>query len=291
MTSAPDLVSVVLLAHNKSAFTRLCLASLLKSTHRPLEVVVFDNGSTDDTADVLEQFVGDGAAAGVSVRIVHSRDNVGCSTGRNRGWAASAGRFVLFVDNDVLVRTASWAERMMGAFRQDAALGVVGPKLVYPFPPHLIQFAGGEVSPTGRVNFAGRGEPRDDPRFGTPRVVQCFITACMMVPREVLDQVGGFDEAFNPIQFEDIDYCYRVRELGRQILYLPEVEFYHFENSTSGDTAGLNYRYLTVRNGLRFKRKWQHRFSQEGGPPDHSMMWRDVPRHNLRDLPDLELLP
>jgi len=286
-----NLVSIIVLTHNKSPLTRRCLASLLKSTYRPLEIVAVDNASADDTPAVLERFAGEASAAGVAFRVVRNAHNVGCSTGRNQGIATAQGEFVLFVDNDVLLRTASWAQQMIAAFRDDETLGVVGPKLVYPFPPYLIQFAGGDVSPTGRVRFAGRGDPRDDPRFARPRFVQCFITACMMVPRAVIDRVGCFDEAFNPIQYEDIDYCYRVRELGRRVLYLPAVEFYHFENITSDDTAGLNYRYLTVKNGMRFKRKWQHRFSREGGPPDHAIVWKDIAKHNLQDLPELELLP
>jgi len=291
MNPTADLISVIVLAHNKAPLTRLCLDSLLQSTHRPLEIVVIDNGSTDETPAILERFAASAQAANVSLHVARNRENVGCSTGRNQGIAASHGRFVLFADNDVMVRTRSWAQRMLAAFARDEALGVIGPKLIYPFPPFLVQFAGGEVSQTGRVNFTGRGERGDDPRFNAVRFVQCYISACMMLSRDVIDQVGGFDEAFNPVQYEDIDYCYRVKELGRRIFYLPEVEFYHFENSTSAGTPGLNYTYLTVRNGMRFKRKWQHRFSREGGPADHTMQWKDIPQHNLKDLPDLELLP
>jgi len=288
---ASDLVSIVILAHNKAQLTRLCLESLLKSSHRPLEIVVVDNGSIDNSPEVLADIGKKAYTVDVGFCVIRNNENVGCSTGRNQGIAAAKGEFILFADNDVMLCTASWAERMIAQFRSSPTLGIVGPRLIYPFPPYLIQFAGGEVSPTGRVNFAGRGEPRNAPQFVTPRSVQCLISACMMAPREVIDQVGGFDEAFNPIQYEDIDYCYRVRELGLSILYLPEVEFYHFENVTSDGTPGLNYRYLTIRNGLLFKKKWRHRFSRENGPADHSIVWKDIPPHNLQELPELDILP
>lgn len=290
MTQRP-LVSIIVLTHNKAQFTRLCLWSLLGSTYRPLEFVIVDNGSTDETPRLLEEFATSVKEASASVCLIRNENNVGCSTGRNQGMERSRGEYVVFVDNDVMLRTRTWCERMVAALEADHTLGAVGPKLVYPFPPFLIQFAGGNVSPSGRVEFAGRGEPRDETRFNSPRCVQCFITACMMVPQRVIQKVGEFDEAFNPVQYEDIDYCYRIREQGWQILYLPEVEFYHFENSTTAGTPRLNYRYLTVRNGMRFKRKWQHMFSREGGPDDVQIVWKDIPQSSLEDLPHLDILP
>ena len=102
------------------------------------------------------------------------------------------------------------------------------------------------------------------------------------------------------MQFEDIDYCYRARYAGGRggrkgrawrVAYEPSVEMYHFENVTSGRTSTLNYRYLTVKNGLKFKEKWSRAFEKEGGPLESEMTWRhDLPQVRLEDVGELELV-
>jgi GT2 family glycosyltransferase len=166
----------------------------------------------------------------------------------------------------------------------------VGPKLIYPFPPYRIQFAGGAVTPTGWVHFRGRGEAMDAAAYNKRREVQCLISACWMMPWEVYERLGPLDEGFNPLQFEDIDYCYRVRHAGYRVVYLPSVEMYHFENVTSGDTPAINYTYVTIKNGMRFKRKWRFMFESEGGPPDSEFRWHDIEKHDISEIGELEMV-
>ena len=282
------LVSVVIATLNKREYTQRCLDGLLRSPHRPLEVVLVDNGSEDGTPGMLQQYAAEGERRGVPFKIILNDANLGASTARNQGIDAASGEFVAFLDNDVVVRTLTWMERMIGAFRELPEVGILSPKLIYPFPPYLIQCAGAEVSPTGRVNFIGRGEPNDLPQLNRPRSVQCAISATWMVRAEVLRKAGYFDEAFNPVQYEDIDYCYRVRHLGYKVRYIPSVEMYHFENVTTAMSPSLNSNYLIIKNGLKFKERWRFMYSKEGGPPENEMVWRDLPHCPLDELPALE---
>lgn len=283
------LVSVVTLTHNKLAWTRRCVGSLLGTTWRPWELVVVDNGSTDGTADWLREFRSEAGRAGVAVSLLLNARNVGCSTARNQGVAAARGERIVFVDNDVALRSRGWLERLSEPFARDARVGMTGPKLVYPFPPHDIQFAGGDVSPTGRVRFAGRGRPRGEPAYNSPRECQCLISACCMIRRDLYDRLGGLDEAFNPVEYEDIDFCYRLRSHGYRILYVPSVEMYHFESVTTAGTASLPNTALIVRHGMLFKRRWRHMFATENGPPDSETAWADVPRVEFSRIGPLEL--
>jgi len=281
------LVSIIILAHNKAQHTRHCLHGLLKSSYRNFEIIAVDNGSTDATPALFATFGKDARAAGVAFRPTRFEENVGAVTGRNRALEQANGDYIVFLDNDVVVRTRSWLERLMAALEADKGLGIVGPKLVYPFPPYLIQFAGGAVTPTGWVHFCGRGEPRETPEFNRPREVQCLISACWMMTRGLYDHLGPLDEGFNPLQFEDIDYCYRARHAGYRILYLPTVEMYHFENVTSGDTPTINYTYVTIKNGMRFKRKWRFMFEKEDGPPDSEFVWKEIPKRDISEVGEL----
>lgn len=283
-------VSIVVLAHNKAEYTRRCLDGLLASSFRPFEVVAVDNGSTDETPALFEQFAARAEAADIRFRPVRLEENAGAVTGRNLALERVEGDYVVFLDNDVVPRTRSWLEGLKAVLDGDRTIGIVGPKLIYPFPPHLIQFGGGAVTPTGWVQFCGRGEPRDHPDFNAPREVQCLISACWMMPYEVYQRVGALDEAFNPVQFEDIDYCYRARHAGYRVVYEPSVEMYHFENVTSGDTPQINYTYVTVKNGMRFKKKWRFMFEAEGGPLDSELDWKEIGKHDLSEIGELEMV-
>jgi len=89
------------------------------------------------------------------------------------------------------------------------------------------------------------------------------------------------------VEYEDTDYCYRIKERGYKLLYVPEVELYHFENVTTEGSPRLNNTYLIVKHGMLFKKKWRHVFSKENGPPAKSMVWKEVPQVDLADVIDV----
>mgnify|MGYP000172403456 CR=1 FL=1 len=279
-------ISVLILALNKAEYTRRCLESLFSSTLRPFHVVLVDNGSTDETPRVLDAFQARAAAENVAVSRLNLTENVGAITGRNRGMELMSGRYWVFLDNDIVIRTRSWLERLRHSLESDPRAGIVGPKLVYALPPHDIQCAGCSVTKGGRVMFSGRGRPRLDRPFTTPRDCQTLISACWMMRADIAKKIGPLDERYSPVQFEDIDYCYRFREAGYLCRYDPSVELYHFENVTTGRTGTLNYPYLTVKNGLKFKQKWAARIAAEDGPADSEWAWAQIDMVRLEDVPD-----
>lgn len=284
------MISVVTLTHNKLACTQRCLRSYFQTTGGQWELIVVDNGSTDGTREWLQDYRTEAASQGVPVTVIQNPGNIGCCTARNQGIACAQGHYIVFVDNDVALRTRSWLSRMAAACDADPAIAMVGPKIVYPYPPHNIQFAGGAVSPSGRVQFCGRGEARTDPRFTYRREVQFAISACCMVRRDCLARHGGFDEAFNPVEYEEIDLAYRLRSKGYKILYLPDVEMYHFESVTTAGTAALPNKYLIIKHGLLFKQRWRHMFAHENGPSDTETQWRPIPRRAAEAIGELETI-
>lgn len=284
------LVTVVTLTHNKLAYTARCLASWLRTDYAPWELVVVDNGSTDGTRAWLGDFRAEAERSGVALTLVANDANIGCSTARNQGLARARGEFVAFADNDVALRSADWLRALAGRLARNPALGMVGPKLVYPVPPYAIQCAGVGIARSGRVLFRGRGEPRDDPRYNAEGDVQCLISACCLARRSALAACGGFDEAFNPVEFEDFDLCYRMRAAGWRVAYVPAVEMYHFESVTTQGTPALPNTGLIIRHGLLFKERWRHRFAHEDGPADVETRWRRLPAFALEAVGDLPLI-
>ncbi len=269
--------SIIVVSYNKCRYTELCLTSMLRSNPMPEQIVVVDNGSTDGTVPFLEdRFPVLAEAQGVRFDLLRNASNVGACTARNQGLAIAFGEHIGFMDNDVAVRSRDWLGKLAGVLDEHDDHGIVGPKLVYPFAPYNIQHAGAAISQTGRVQYLGRGEPIDSPEHSDRREVQCLISACWLMKADIPECIGGLDEIFNPAQFEDFDFCYRAREAGWTVLYEPAAEMYHYESVTTDDSPDVNYKYVTIRNGMEFKRRWKRMFAQEDGPPDSECQWKQL---------------
>lgn len=281
--------SVITLTFNKLAVTQRCLTAVIRDTvsDGPWELLVVDNGSSDDTPQwITEKLTPLAAVHGVVVRMIRNPKNIGCSEARNQGIAAATGTFLVFLDNDVAPRTRAWLPRLRAAVEAAPNIGMAGPKLLYPTPDAAIQCAGVGISRRGRVCFHGRGQPNNDPAFDAPTDVQCLISACLLMRAELPRRHGGFDPIFHPVQFEDFDLCYRLREQGWRAIYTPDAEVYHFESTTTQGTPDLRNAANVIRNGLTFQKRWRHMFENEDGPPESDCRWASLP-----PLPPLTAIP
>ncbi len=269
--------SIIIVSYNKRDYTALCVRSLLQADPRPLQIVVIDNGSQDGSVEFLsEEFPAIAEQAGTQFQLIRNEGNVGACTARNQGLEVVTGDYIAFMDNDVAVRSRQWLGRMIDVLEESPTHGIVGPKLLYPFEPWNIQHAGAAISRTGRVKYLGRGAPRDAPEHSRRQSLQCLISACWLMRAEIPAEIGGLDEVFNPAQFEDFDFCYRAREAGWQVLYDPSAEMYHYESVTTDASPDVNYKYITIRNGMEFKKRWRHVFETEDGPPDEECKWASM---------------
>lgn len=268
--------SLIVVSYNKRPYTELCLRGQLDCTPPPDQIIVIDNGSTDGSVEMLQGLQREARGCGVTFEIIQNEGNAGACTARNQGLEIATGDFIAFMDNDVCVRHRTWLGGLIAVLQRDERAGIVGPKLVYPFAPYLIECAGVAISPSGRVQYRGRGEDISVPEFNRPAEVQCLISACWLMKRQVVEQVGNLDEVFNPAQFEDFDFCYRAREAGWRVLYEPSVEMYHFENVTTDGSPDVKFKYVTMKNWSVFKQRWRHMFSAENGPPDSECQWEPL---------------
>ena len=278
----PHLYSIIILAHNKSSYTRACLESLLSAGVHGVQVLALDNGSSDETWQMLKGLAPSFSESGGELVTIRHERNIGCSTARNECMARAKGQYIVFLDNDTLVWDPKWLQKMSDVLRSEPRARIVGPKICYPFEPHPIQCAGVGISKSGRVQFRGRGEPRNSARFAGREKVQAVISACMMFDSDLAKEIGGLDEIFNPIQYEDLDFCYRARSRGYRVIYTPDPEVYHWESITSEGTAALPNKYLIVKHGAIFKRRWRHMFEKEQGPSDADTKWKVIEMPSLQ---------
>jgi GT2 family glycosyltransferase len=283
------MISIIVLHHNKAEYSRACLASLLRSSARPLEVINVDNGSRDDTPTVLDEWESAAQNAGVTTQRLNFDSNIGAIRGRNEAMNVAQGKYFVFLDNDTLVAQRDWLEQLQVFLDEDSQRGIVAPKLLFPWEPFQIECCGAAVSPGGRIQYLGRGQARESWTQAQP--VQCLISAAWMMTRRLYEEVGALDEIYSPVQYEDLDLCYRARQQGFGVWVLPAVELFHFEHTTTAGSGDINFKYVTTKNGITFKKRWQSTFQSENGASEADTQWLNLPKQAIEEIDWEQLLP
>jgi GT2 family glycosyltransferase/glycosyltransferase involved in cell wall biosynthesis len=256
-TSATPRVSIVMPVYNKIAYTAACLRSLAEHAGSiAFEVIVVDDCSSDATPKRLAQIGG--------VRTLRNAQNLGFVGSCNAGAEIANGEFVLFLNNDTVV-TAGWLEALLRCFDEEADCGLVGAKLVY--PDGRLQEAGGIVFRDGSGWNYGRFDDPADPRYNFRREVDYCSGAAVLLRRDLLQQLGGFDARYAPAYYEDTDLAFAVRAAGKRVLIEPRAVVVHFEGITAGtDTAGSGMKRFQPINREKFLEKWKKELSLQPVP-------------------------
>ena len=219
-TAATTACSIIIPVFNKAALTRQCLDTLLSLPETEhAEIIVVDDGSTDDTPEVLAQY-------GQRIRAVRHETNSGFATACNDGAAAAAGEYLVFLNNDTIPK-AGWLEALLNYAKTHPKAGVVGSKLL--FPDDTIQHAGIVICQDRVPRHIYTGFPADHPAVNKSRPYQAVTGACLLIQRKLFQEVGGFDISFVN-SCEDIDLCLRLAERGYEAHYCKDSVLYHLES-------------------------------------------------------------
>jgi len=170
---------------------------------------------------------------------------------------AAGGELFCFLNNDIEVIDQSWLSEMVShAIRPE--IGAVGAMLLY--PDNRIQHAGVLLGPGGVANHAFCGHHREcHGYFNRARLVQNYSAvtgACMLVRKQVFNQVGGFNEQDLPIAFNDVDFCLRVRKAGYRNLWTPFARLYHHESASRGSDNTPEKQARFAREVDYMRQKW-----------------------------------
>ena len=200
--------AVVVPNYNGSRWIDGCLDSILAQTLAPADVVVVDNGSTDDSARR--------AAARAGVRVLELGANRGFAAAANRGLEAVGAEAVALVNTDVVL-AADWLERMVSGLRD--GVGSVACKMVCLPDDSVLYDAGDVLRRDGVCEQRGRFEP-DDGRFDAPEDVFAACAGAALYRRAAVEAVGGFDERLF-LYLEDVELGLRLRLAGWRCRYEP----------------------------------------------------------------------
>jgi GT2 family glycosyltransferase/glycosyltransferase involved in cell wall biosynthesis len=248
------LVSVIIPVHDQFAITYSCLAALSFAYNRtPFEVIVVDDGSTDETR-VLPELI-----SGVSY--VRNETARGFVRACNLGASKARGRYVVFLNNDT-EPAGRWLDELLFVFDAFDDVGIAGSKLVY--PNGRLQDAGGIVWNSGNPWIYGRDGNPEEPKYNYTRQVDYLTGASIMLPRDLWDAVGGFSEEFCPAYFEDTDLAFKVRAMGKRVVYAPLSVVYHYEGMSRKFGDDLDVKIFQEINRPIFKDKWIDAYTSHG---------------------------
>ncbi len=267
-------VSVIIPNKDHTEDLAKCLNSLFEVSHyENIEVIVVENNSTDQ---VTFQYYEDIQKKYDKVRVVYwEGKGFNFSAINNFGAGFATGEYLLLLNNDVEIINSDCIDELL-AYGQREDVGIVGARLLY--EDNTIQHAGVVVGFGGIAGHTFVGMHRDEKcyflRSMCAQDYSAVTAACMLVKKSVFDEVGGLNENL-AVAFNDIDFCLKVREAGKLVVYNPYAELYHYESKSRGLEDSPEKIERFNKEIETFKTNWKHIL--EAGDPFYN------PNLTLRD--------
>jgi GT2 family glycosyltransferase len=238
--------TLIVLGWNRWDLTRRCLDSLRETDLSEAEVLVVDNGSTDETPRSLSAYPW--------LRVIRNPRNLGFVRGNNVGIAeADPDSDIVLLNNDVEFRQHDWLQRLRSCAHETPGAGIVGCRLV--LPDGRLLHAGTYILPETMWGQQIGSLERDVGQYAETREVEGIVFACAYIRREVLDAIGQLSLDFESY-FEDTDYCLRARRAGFKTFVCGSVTLVHNEHgSTTGDTG--EFMRIFQASQEVFRKKWE----------------------------------
>lgn len=240
-------VSIVILNWNGSNYLQRFLPSIIRySSYEWAEIVVADNGSTDNSKEIIEKEF-------PSVRYIQLERNYGFAEGYNRALQQIEADYYLLLNSDVEV-TENWLEPLLDTMQSDHKIGACQPKILSLNDRERFEYAGASGGFIDRFGYPFcRGRilnvmERDEGQYNTPISVFWASGAAMLVRADVWRELEGFDADFYA-HMEEIDLCWRMKNIGYKVAVCPQSVVYHLGGGSLsyGDPVKI---YLNFRNNL-----------------------------------------
>lgn len=265
---------VSIMIPNKDAIDTLkvCINSILKlTTYNNFEILIIENNSTEkETFEYYKKIQKDSR-----IRVVFYPEKIFNYSGIiNYGVKNAEGEFVVQLNNDTELCTPDWLEKFIG-FAQREDVGAIGGRLYY--PDGSIQHAGIVVGICGLAANMLTNLPKGHHGYfakeGLTQNMSAITGACLFSRKSVYEEVGYMDEENFVVAFNDVDFCLKIREIGKKVIYYPFVEFIHYESKTRGyeNTPEKQERFQNECN--RFKTKWKEVIAK--GDPYYNVNFSD----------------
>jgi GT2 family glycosyltransferase len=257
-------VSIIIPSYRQLGHTQTCIRALGETLPASFigEIVIVDDASDRDTVAGLQEL----AASDSRVTLLRNEVNAGFLASVNRAAGEATGEFVVLLNNDT-IPLPGWLPPLLAPFRDREDVGAVGGRLIY--PDGRLQEAGGLVFRDGSAAKFGCGDPEPDfPLFTVPREVD-YCSGCLLAfRREFFVESGAFDPEYGFGFYEDTDFCFRVRSLGKVVFYEPESVIVHVEGASAGTDLTQGAKQFQALNASLFMERWQEALARQPERPE-----------------------
>ena len=278
LTERP-LVSIIIPNRDNASLLRSCLSSIMeRTTYDNYEIIIVENNSADNAIvnfyKELKRYA--------NIHVVYwEGEEFNFSEICNMGFRHANGKQLIFLNNDIEIITPNWIEEMLMYCQRDD-VGAAGAKLY--FSNRSIQHAGVVLGIEGTAGHILYGAPFGYAGYmGNLKIVQnmsAVTAACMMVRRQVFEEVGFFDPDFKA-SYNDVDLCLKIRKAGYVIVWTPYAEAYHFESKSRGYNITSEKKRQLIQEMALFKAKWKEDLAR-GDPYYNRNFSLENANYNLR---------
>ncbi len=255
-TAGNPLVSIIIPTKNKSELVRQCINSIAqKTSYHNFEIILVDNRSDEQALfELINQY---SKQTQFSFKHIVADIEFNFSALMNLGVQHASGEYLVLLNNDTEIITPQWLEYMLG-FAMQKNLGAIGCKLLY--PNQTVQHAGVVLDQEVISKHVYTGITRYDEKVCNIRLYPAVTAACLMVNKQKLTNIGGFDIQFK-VEYNDIDMCLALLNKGYHNVYLPQVEVFHYESASRRHPFSDKKNYQRhLEEALLFKLKWADKY-------------------------------
>lgn len=257
-------LSIIILNYKNKNLTKECIKCIkLYNPKLDYEIIVVDNNSGDGTPEMIKENFPEARCASLP-------RNVGFAAGNNIGIMIARGRNILILNPDIAIRPGA-LEKMVAYIDAHPEIGVLAPKLVN--PDNTLQYSCFKYpkfsTPLFRRTLLGRfscGKKAINEyimkewNHNEIREVDWFLGACLLMPKNILNKIGMFDERYF-LYFEDADLCRRFKKDGYKVVYFPEVSMVHFHRRESAEIGRAKSFFSVptrehIKSWLKYFNKW-----------------------------------
>lgn len=239
-------VAVVILNYNGKSFLERFLPNVIQCSCDIAEVIVADNASTDDSVLFLKENYPE-------IRLIQNKDNSGFSTGYNKALSQIDAEYYVLLNSDIEV-TPNWISPIIELMDSDKTIAACQPKIRSYYEKDKFEYAGaggGYIDKFGYPFCRGRifnTLEKDENQYNNNCEVFWATGACMFVRADLYHQYGGLEDSFFA-HMEEIDFCWRMKNLGYKIMYCADSVIFHIGGGTLPKSSSRKT-YLNFRNNL-----------------------------------------
>ncbi|WP_233140316.1 glycosyltransferase [Acetobacter sp. DsW_063] len=244
---AEPVLSIVIPTYGQVPVSLRCLQSIVDNPPTaPYEVIVAEDASGDPAITRLAEIRG--------LILIEQPRNLGFLKNCNDAAKKAAGRYLHFLNNDTEVLPGAF-DALVTRLEADPAIGLTGSKLL--FPDGRLQEAGGVIWNDASGWNVGRNDDPERAAYNWPHEVDYISGASILVPRDLFETLGGFDETFAPAYYEDTDLAFRVRQAGYRVIFEPKSRVIHHEGLSHGTDETTGVKAYQARNREIMLTRWK----------------------------------